>query len=62
MRKTKLILFNIILLISGFSAMLGVSVLTFVFAQTPYIIDYVPIESVEIPTDAENFDLHPVGR
>ena len=31
--------------------------LTFVSAQTPYIIDYVPIESVEITADIE--DLHP---
>lgn len=59
MRKTKLILLNIILLISGFSALFGVPMFRFVSAQTPYIIDYVPIESVEITTDAENFDLHP---
>ena len=33
--------------------------LTFVSAQTPYIIDYVPIESVEITADIEDFNLHP---
>ena len=47
-------------MLSGISALFGVSVLTFVSAQTPYIIDYVPIESVEITTDAKNFDLQSV--
>lgn len=58
MRKTKLILLNMLLVFFGISVMYGITVLTFVSAQTPYIIDYVPIESVEITTDSKDFNLH----